>query len=448
MSTKICTLLMALTFVNLSFSKAQGPKEEQTTIEETPTLKIGEPMPNAYLEMYGYSSSSSKISDFRGKALILDFWATWCRPCVRDLPKLDSIQKANKEDLNIVLVTRESKNVVDSFLKNIQSSISIGIPSAVNNNYLLQLFSIKSLPQQVWIDKNGYVQAITYGEYLTASNIKDLISGQKPNVPLKKGGMRKKLPQAGKPIFSQPALKLEESAIVGYSILTKYTDTFMAAAGGDGPGQQEWGSAKTKLLFTNMPPSVLYSIAYAPLLEDAFFALKERIIFATKDSLKYHYPANVTNMEAQEWNYSNAYCYDIRVPLRDTTRILEYMRFDLNKYFPLNPEIVTKEKKCLQLSLANPKPSFSSKGGKQKRTFSQYYIKYENISIRQLFTDLNILLAGKTPLVNNITYKGNIDLELKGDLGNLEGISKALTFYNITTEVTTKAFKQLILTDK
>jgi hypothetical protein len=80
MSTKICTLLLVLTFVTLSFSKAQGPKE----------------------------------------------------------------------DLNIILVTRESKNVVDSFLKKIQSSISIGIPSAVNNNYLCNSSVLKACRRKLY----------------------------------------------------------------------------------------------------------------------------------------------------------------------------------------------------------------------------------------------------------------------------------------------------------
>lgn len=446
--TKYSLLYFLLLLIFAPPVYGQGPKADYEPPDKAPVLKIGELMPDAYLQMYGHANANAKISDFRGKALILDFWATWCRSCVRDLPRLDSIQKSNRNDLNIVLVTKESREVVDNFLKQVGGNIAIGIPSAVNNNYLLNIFSIKSLPQQVWIDRNGYIQAITYGEYLTDANLKDLINGQKPKVPQKKGGIRGKLPFAGKPLFSQESNKLDDKTILGYSLLTRYNESFAAAIGGNGPGEQTWGGAKTKLLFTNIPPITLFSIAYAPLLSDDFFALTKRIVFNTKDSLKYNYPANATNMEAQEWNYSNTYCYDIMVPLKDTSRILEIMRNDLIRYFPLKPEIVTREQECLQLSPASDRTRFSTKGGKPVRVFGQYYIKYENVPIRQLISDLNVLLESKTPLINNIPYKGNIDMELKGDLCNLQDLSKALSAYNITTAIKLKSLTQLILSDR
>lgn len=451
LSPKSCRHFFVLYCASLLFnlqSYGQGPKADNEPPDKIPVLKIGELMPDAFLEMYGYANANARISDFRGKALILDFWATWCRPCVRDLPKLDSIQQVNKNDLNIVLVTRETKAVVGNFLKQVGGNISIGIPSVVNNSHLLKLFNISSLPQQVWIDKHGYIQAITYGEYLTDTNIKDLVNGQKPKVPLKKGGLRGKLPSAGKPLFSQENNKLDEKLILGYSLLTTYNESLAAAIGGNGPGEQTWGAAKTKLLFTNIPPITLFSIAYAPLLSDEFFALNQRIVFNTKDSLKYNYPSNITNMEAQEWNYSNTYCYDIMVPLRDTSRILEIMRNDLIRYFPLKPEIVTKEQECIQLSPTNDKTVFSTKGGKSARIFGQYYIKYENIPFQQLITDLNILLESKTPIINNISYKGNIDLELKGDLSNPQELAKALRVYNIATAIKLKSLTQLVLSDR
>src|SRR3977135_207668 len=53
------------------------------------SLSVGDKVPEIEFQMLNYSSPVAKLSDFKGKLLLLDFWATWCGPCIGSFPKLD-----------------------------------------------------------------------------------------------------------------------------------------------------------------------------------------------------------------------------------------------------------------------------------------------------------------------------------------------------------------------
>jgi thiol-disulfide isomerase/thioredoxin len=69
-------------------------------------IRIGETCPDVALSpIVNFKTSHATIADFKGKLLILDFWATWCAPCVSMIPVTDSLQKEFEGKIQILSVT-------------------------------------------------------------------------------------------------------------------------------------------------------------------------------------------------------------------------------------------------------------------------------------------------------------------------------------------------------
>ncbi len=105
-------------FTCLLFALALGPiltvfSQDQAAIQP---LTIGDAIPDiVFGKMINYASPTAKLSDFAGKLVILDFWATWCSSCIHNFPVLDSLQKQFAGRLQILLVN--AKNTGDDEMK-------------------------------------------------------------------------------------------------------------------------------------------------------------------------------------------------------------------------------------------------------------------------------------------------------------------------------------------
>src|SRR5690348_7254234 len=78
-------------------------------------LRIGDKVPDIEFALVNYPTQKARLSDFAGKLIILDFWATWCTGCLHNFPKMDSLQKEFKGKLQVILVNKKSTG--DDYLK-------------------------------------------------------------------------------------------------------------------------------------------------------------------------------------------------------------------------------------------------------------------------------------------------------------------------------------------
>jgi len=103
------------------------------------------------------------LSAFKGKIVLLDFWATWCPPCRTDAPSLEKLyQKYGNKNLSIVgFSVEEDRKVVEKFLK----SHPAGYPIVVTSeNEVPRPYQVGVIPTYVIIDENGLVQAAIQGD--------------------------------------------------------------------------------------------------------------------------------------------------------------------------------------------------------------------------------------------------------------------------------------------
>jgi cytochrome c biogenesis protein CcmG/thiol:disulfide interchange protein DsbE len=97
-----------------------------------------------------------KLSDKRGKIVIIDFWATWCPPCRRSIPDLIDIQ--NKYENKVVIIgislDRDTKPDVVPFIK----EYGINYPVAYGTTEVVEAFGdIEAIPTSFIIDKSGRI---------------------------------------------------------------------------------------------------------------------------------------------------------------------------------------------------------------------------------------------------------------------------------------------------
>ena len=106
-----------------------------------------------------------QLTQFSGKPVVLNFWASWCAPCRQEMPFLESIWK-EYEDKGLVLVginilddKQEAKDTLKEF--NISYLNLYDGEGEVKN-----IYNLLALPVTYFIDKNGTISKINYGPFL------------------------------------------------------------------------------------------------------------------------------------------------------------------------------------------------------------------------------------------------------------------------------------------
>ena len=154
-----------------------SPARPQTP---SPGLKVGDPAPKLELETVLSRSGALNWPALRGQVVVLEFWATWCAPCVAQIPHLNAlVKKFENRPLQIVSITDEDKEQVIEFL----AKRPIAGKVALNpSRSMFRAYGVHGIPHTVLVDQNGTVAAVTYPEQMTAAVLEDMLAGKPPTV--------------------------------------------------------------------------------------------------------------------------------------------------------------------------------------------------------------------------------------------------------------------------
>ena len=114
------------------------------------------------------SGKSVSLSSFKGKPILLNFWATWCPYCREERPYLNSLHKEYKDKGLVIIAVSvdKSEETVRKFLKKTPSDFII---LHDNDNAASQPYGVYSLPTSFTVDRNGIIK----GKFLGARNWTD-----------------------------------------------------------------------------------------------------------------------------------------------------------------------------------------------------------------------------------------------------------------------------------
>lgn len=103
-----------------------------------------------------------KLSSLRGKVVLLDFWATWCGPCIGAMPHLAELQaKYDRKDFQVLGVSNESLTDVQKFLAK-KGDLGYDVFLDPNSDASFD-YHVQSLPQWVLIGRDGLVKHVEVG---------------------------------------------------------------------------------------------------------------------------------------------------------------------------------------------------------------------------------------------------------------------------------------------
>jgi peroxiredoxin len=128
---------------------------DKGTEKEVVGLKVGNVAPDFTISTLNGEIVS--LSDYRGKPVILNMWATWCTPCRAEMPEMQNFYDKHKDEVHIVAVNLTANDSVES-VKEFVNDYGITFPILLDtNNFVGVSYRVLSIPSTWFLDKNGIV---------------------------------------------------------------------------------------------------------------------------------------------------------------------------------------------------------------------------------------------------------------------------------------------------
>ena len=150
--------------------------------------KIGDPAPELAIEtlLKGPTGNDLSWEALRGQATVLEFWATWCGPCVAAIPHFNELaEEFSDQPVRFLSITDEEESTIEPFLDSqpISGWVGLDLDRSVFRDY-----GVLGIPATVMVDKEGVIQAVTHPQHVTRTALLDLVAGRRPDVPEKSTG--------------------------------------------------------------------------------------------------------------------------------------------------------------------------------------------------------------------------------------------------------------------
>ena len=133
---------------------------------------VGSPAPEIVLK--DLQGREVKLSDLRGKVVLLNFWATWCKPCKEEMPAMQAAYDKLRGEGFVVLAVNELEDT-DKVIEHIRTHGHTFLVVMDHDNRVANRYGVVGLPASFLIDQQGIVREHIFGNLLTEERITELV---------------------------------------------------------------------------------------------------------------------------------------------------------------------------------------------------------------------------------------------------------------------------------
>ena len=157
--------------------------------------------------------ASADWASLKGKVVVLEFWATWCSPCVASLPRFNQlVESLDPAKFQFISIDDEDLNAVQNFLNKKKMSGWVGVDPSGS---VFHLYGVESRPTTIIVDGNGKIVAVTEIDSVSAADLQAVAEGKnvafKPTMEITETNVTSS-PDAERPLFSVSVSKAPPDA--------------------------------------------------------------------------------------------------------------------------------------------------------------------------------------------------------------------------------------------
>lgn len=377
---------------------------------------LGQPAPNFHFNtVLNGPQPSLTLAQLRGKVVLLEFWGTFCGPCLTAMPHLQELQRQFAGRLQVVAISADSPARLARYLQARPSNLLFAAVSGATQDSLQQFFSYQIIPHSVLLDATGRIVASTSPENITAQVMSKVIKGEEVILPLKQDMVGQNPIATYFPATAAtPPRFLMQPALRGVGGMTR---TYP---------QDSSAFHNRRLTALNITLPELYRLAYGGL------------SYVRTLDLRPAAPASIK---------SPPYCLDIIVPKGQEATLLSTLRQELAARFDLRATLEPRTKQVYVLRVADagklPPATNSQKPSSIAASAGTY--QGENVTLAEVadylegfgIVKLPVLLAA--PATAHYNLKFEYQPEKPGDL------LRALADLGLTLEKAERPVEMLLL---
>jgi thiol-disulfide isomerase/thioredoxin len=159
----IFVFLAAIGYFRSLHQHAENKQDIQDSPSDVPDSAKRKPVPD--LLFTGSTVENKHLSDFKGKVVLVSFWASWCAPCLIELPSFIELhQKLSDKGLVILPVNVDEDPQAGTFIKDFWKTKNFPFPTFFDPSHKgTDFFQVDALPSNFVLDKKGRLVAQGYG---------------------------------------------------------------------------------------------------------------------------------------------------------------------------------------------------------------------------------------------------------------------------------------------